>query len=514
MADYYSILKKTISGLAHNSQGTRTAVYGKARSAIDRQLRAIEPTPSEEAIARQMGLLEEAIVKLDSEFSQQEIATPEPTPIPEQVELAPTPNHVEAEVAPEVSNTPAAAEASGYMPAGNDITDTVPTTNEAPSVDPQGMAYSETILAVEPDTRGGAAETKKSSVFSTLIPILLAIGVIGGGAYALWINKDALLDGLQGNDNPVITDNKDDNIVAEPVATDTEATDNNVALETDQGEERNVRVVGAEPEKSSSQLTETGETVEVAPVTPETPPVETVPAVDTPVVDTPVEPPVTPSATEEPQQVTEIGEDGSKTTSNETDTTQPEQPATQPSAIPAVAQKAFLYEEGSSGSDASRDNAAVIWSLGNESIDGSEPEAVIKGQLDVPGRNMVMNLVIKRNLDASLPASHIIELLFQLPKDFSGGNIANVSRFVMKTSEQARGEGLVAVPAKISDGNFLIALNNLDQALATNRKLLLGSSWIDVPLGYTTGRRALVTLEKGALGNKVFKDAFADWDKR
>jgi len=43
---------------------------------------------------------------------------------------------------------------------------------------------------------------------------------------------------------------------------------------------------------------------------------------------------------------------------------------------------------------------------------------------------------------------------------------------------------------------------------------LLESSWIDVPLGYTTGRRALVTLEKGALGNKVFKDAFADWDKR
>ena len=84
----------------------------------------------------------------------------------------------------------------------------------------------------------------------------------------------------------------------------------------------------------------------------------------------------------------------------------------------------------------------------------------------------------------------------------------------MKSNEQARGEGLVAVPAKIDTGYFLIALNNLEQAEETNRKLLLDSEWIDIPLGYTSGRRALVTLEKGAIGDKVFNDAFADWDKR
>ena len=184
------------------------------------------------------------------------------------------------------------------------------------------------------------------------------------------------------------------------------------------------------------------------------------------------------------------------------------QPTT--STAPAVAQQAYLYEEGPSGGDASRDNSAIIWSISRD-IDG---EAVINGKLDVPGRSMTMNIAIKRNTDASLPASHIIELAFQLPSDFSGGNISNVARFVMKSSEKARGEGLVAVPAKISDGNFLMALNNLDQAIATNRKLLLESSWIDVPLVYTTGRRALVTLEKGAIGTKIFRDAFADWDAR
>jgi hypothetical protein len=183
-------------------------------------------------------------------------------------------------------------------------------------------------------------------------------------------------------------------------------------------------------------------------------------------------------------------------------------------AAPAIGQKAYLYEEGAAGSGATRDDAAVVWTL--EQIppaDGFPPEPVIKGKVEVPGRGLVMDITIKRNVDEALPASHIIELYFEAPPDFSGGNIENVARFVMKANEQARGEGLVAVPAKIDTGYFLIALNNLEQAMATNKRLLTESSWIDIPLGYTTKRRALVTLEKGAIGDKVFKEAFAAWDK-
>jgi hypothetical protein len=195
--------------------------------------------------------------------------------------------------------------------------------------------------------------------------------------------------------------------------------------------------------------------------------------------------------------------------------------ATQPAAetgqtaTPAIAQKAYLYEEGAAGSGATRDEAAIVWSIEQVSpADGLPPEPVIKGRLEVPGRGLVMDMTIKRNVDEALPASHIIELIFEAPPDFSGGNIENVARFVMKSNEQARGEGLVAVPAKIDTGYFLIALNNLEQAMATNKRLLVESSWIDIPLGYTTKRRALVTLEKGAIGDSVFKEAFADWDKR
>ena len=84
----------------------------------------------------------------------------------------------------------------------------------------------------------------------------------------------------------------------------------------------------------------------------------------------------------------------------------------------------------------------------------------------------------------------------------------------MKTTEEAPGEPLVAVPVKVSEGYFLIALDNLTQAVAVNTQLLKESAWIDVPIVYGTGKRALITLEKGGTGERVFDEAFKDWQNR
>ena len=120
-------------------------------------------------------------------------------------------------------------------------------------------------------------------------------------------------------------------------------------------------------------------------------------------------------------------------------------------------------------------------------------------------------MTIKRNTDEQLPATHLIEMVFLLPEDFAGGGISAVNRFVMKGSEEERGDTLIAVPAKISDSIFLVALNNLDEARATNETLLKTRDWIDIPIQYNTGRRALVTLQKGEAGRKIFDDVFAQW---
>lgn len=191
------------------------------------------------------------------------------------------------------------------------------------------------------------------------------------------------------------------------------------------------------------------------------------------------------------------------------------QEAAQPAVTSVAGEKAYLYEEAAGSAGASRDEAFVGWSIANEPPEaGMPPEPVIKGFMEVPGRGLTMSVSIKRNLDEALPASHLIELIFTAPPEFSGGNVDNISRFVMKGSEQARGESLVGVPARIDTGFFLIALNNLPQAQETNLRLLDSAEWIDIPVSYANGRRALVTLEKGPSGKEIFANALADWQNR
>ena len=531
---------------------------------MERQLRAMDPALTEENIAGKMQALEEAVMQLNIEYGEAaaasqtaaadnineaektpEIKAPETTaPVATVADAMPGEVKTGVEQTDNKVSEPGGADwaKSNYVPAGNvrsggfgepvqaaSVDNKLPGNDGVVSVDPvgadfsaegpatadpQGMDYAETILAADPDTRARGnpdrgAKPKSGGIFTTLLAVLLAISVVVVGFYALWINKEALINAILGEEQTQISEPAQDmasDVDISPDASKDAAKDAPDEMVSDQPDEP----------KTATRLTDDGETVELEPVQPnETTSGQTLDQADEAQSTSVSKEPADTGADTGSQQVVELGADGKpidgdtagQPGSNGNDTAQN-------NLAPAVAQKAFLYEEGTSGAGASRDIAAFIWSLGHEVNEAGSSEAVIKGHLDVPGRNLAMSLVIKRNSDVSLPASHIIELTFQAPSDFSGGNVSDVSRFVMKTSEQGRGEGLIAVPAKISDGNFLIALNNLDQALVTNRKLLLESSWIDVPLGYTTGRRALVTLEKGALGDKVFRDAFADWEKR
>ena len=501
MADYYSILTKTIEGLPSNTAETRSMVYAKARTAIDKQLRTREPTPSEEVIGRQLEMLEEAIEKVEAnasidqaiselnnaeEVAAEEVSESELDKVTAATEPAADESLLEdtgsTDVEPSQSPDTKTATTSLLEPAP--IPDAPPVTTEIP----------EAAVVETPPERDQPTDPPRKNVVLRIIPYLVALIVVAGGAYALWMNQSTLITAF--NDTLNLGASESDG--PEPVSSDSEpeAPESPVRVVTPENEDAQPR------KKDNVRLSETGESVVVEPVEPD-PVTEPVQADETPVI---LDEDVAQTQEPEPEEqvaVSEVQNDGT-------------QPDTESQTTPvAVGQSAFLYEEGASGSGAARIPANVVWSLVNEPpSDGLPAEAVIKGKLTVPDRGLTMDLSLKRNTDAGLPASHIIELIFEAPSDFSGGQIDNVARFVLKATEQARGDGLVAVPAKISNGYFLIALNNLPQAVETNTKLLTESDWIDIPMGYTTGRRALVTLEKGAVGDKVFKDAFADWKNR
>jgi hypothetical protein len=41
--------------------------------------------------------------------------------------------------------------------------------------------------------------------------------------------------------------------------------------------------------------------------------------------------------------------------------------------------------------------------------------------------------------------------------------------------------------------------------------LILNRSWIDVPVRFASGRRGIITFEKGVSGNQTLADAFGRW---
>jgi hypothetical protein len=194
------------------------------------------------------------------------------------------------------------------------------------------------------------------------------------------------------------------------------------------------------------------------------------------------------------------------------DTTPAATDTAQPQAVPAGAQKMFLYEERLGQSAPTAIEGNVAWSVKEESPGGdAKPEPVIEAQINVPERGLTALVTIKRNADASLPASHVIEFVFSLPDTFEGGSIDSVQRVAMKRNEQDRGDALIAVPAKITEDFHMIALNDFPEAVTTNTELLRSRSWIDIPLTYRNGRRALLTLEKGPTGTEAFNKALQAW---
>jgi hypothetical protein len=185
--------------------------------------------------------------------------------------------------------------------------------------------------------------------------------------------------------------------------------------------------------------------------------------------------------------------------------------ATDASGEALVAQKAILYEEPLDAAGAAAGvnaiNAAVTWKYVADGANGPEIEA----SLQVPERGMKVQFSIHKNSDATLPASHLIEVVVDTPADFPGKAIKSVPRIVMKPTEEARGQPLVGAPAKVTDGFFWIALSATDADIAANLALLRERNWIDLPLVYETGQRAILTFEKGTPGEQVFEKAVAAW---
>lgn len=364
------------------------------------------------------------------------------------------------------------------------------------------------------------AEPRKSAFsIKRIATVLVLLLVFGGGGYAYWTNRDAMNGWVSGtiaslNTAPPTASNGGTSATGTGGAASGTAASGNATTDVASASPSNkftqrLQTDGSEIDEGAAQppagASAAQEGKSVAAQTEASRPVDTADAGAT------ATPPVSDPAATAPATTTPGADATPATNPPASPTPAPNEATTQ---MPAGAQKMFLYEERLGQTAPTAIEGGVAWSLKEEAPEaGQRPEPVIQAQITVPDRGLTALMTIKRNTDTSLPASHTIEFVFSLPENFEGGSIDSVQRVALKRNEQDRGDPLIAVPAKITDDFHMIALNDFPEAVTTNLDLLRTRSWIDIPLTYRNGRRALLTLEKGAAGNEAFTQALAAWSQ-
>ncbi len=178
----------------------------------------------------------------------------------------------------------------------------------------------------------------------------------------------------------------------------------------------------------------------------------------------------------------------------------------------AVAQKVVLYDEDPSDPQGKRYVGSALWRTETVSPGpGLAPELAVRADVEIPERRLRMTWSLRRNTDKALPASHTIEIMFTLPADFVEGGIGNVPGLLMKQNEGARGSPLAGLAVKVTNGYFLIGLSAVDIDVQRNIQLLKERDWFDIPVVYTTGKRAILAMEKGTPGARAFEEALRAW---
>ncbi|KFG70079.1 hypothetical protein [Microvirga sp. BSC39] len=178
-----------------------------------------------------------------------------------------------------------------------------------------------------------------------------------------------------------------------------------------------------------------------------------------------------------------------------------------------VAQRAVFYEEDPANPSAPKAQVGrVTWRLEDVNPGQGQPlERAVIANVDIPDAGLTMRMVLRRNLDTTLPASHTVELTFTTRASDTNRVIRDVGLLQFKSEEAARGTPVAGLPVPVRENLFLIGLSNLQADVARNTQLFVRRNWIDLPVRMASGQRAILSFEKGGSGEQIINDAFSQW---
>jgi hypothetical protein len=386
MADFFPLISRAVSMLPDTAtQSDRDAIYNKARAALERQLRSIEPALTEENIAKELGTLELSIAKVEGDY-----AAPK-NEVLQELEDNAIFEELRTLSSEEKNEEPLL---SPILIPDNDIIKTGMRPIERPRV-----------KLDEPIQTGQKSKRKLNLVFAAGLPIIIGLMAVFG------------IVAINNKQPPNV------------------------------------------PKSAPSPI-----------------------SLDAPLTDTPAVAVV----------VAQPGSDANAT-------------------IP-VAVRASLYEEDPTNPQLRIERrGAIVWRLETDTSDqAGQSIPRIRGNMEFPDAKLNAEIVLRRNLDASFPASHTIDVRF-LATALDAKTVKGISLPEFRTDFQEKGPMLQAVKAPDIDNTFLIALLNTEPFQATNIELLKKSGWLFFEIRFADGKRGEIVFEKGVAGENAFREAFLAW---
>ena len=157
-------------------------------------------------------------------------------------------------------------------------------------------------------------------------------------------------------------------------------------------------------------------------------------------------------------------------------------------------------------------DGGASWKLDAVSVGEGKPlETVIRGHAEFPEAKFAVDLVIRRNTDSTLPATHTITISVSGESSHETRAVKTFGALTVKDQPNALSPPLRGVMMPLTETASLLALYNTPQDSKANMELLRTRDWFDLPLTYMSNQNALVVFEKGTEGRRVFDEAFRDW---
>jgi len=190
-------------------------------------------------------------------------------------------------------------------------------------------------------------------------------------------------------------------------------------------------------------------------------------------------------------------------------------------ALPAVAQSepAALIDFNHGDK---RSAGTVAWRTEQVKTPDGHDDLAIRADVDIPGQNLKLTMLLRRNLDPSVPASHVIELTFTTPPDFIDGGLGDLlGTFLAPNEMSGKLDPLSVASYKKRADQYVEWLSEKPGEICHNLSALNDNLWLAV---YFNGAKRKPNVfrpavsdqslwfSKGETGQRVFDAVFAAWE--